>query len=139
MRKWTIIILACAVAIAMSVDSAVAMSHDHDASHHSLSPFDSSKDHLSHHCVLSGHSTNNPCPHMLKNLKSAKTDAITISVDCGGASNQKSRASIEVNKQKVSADFREHTCLSGIYKLYSSVSSYSFFLQTPLYHPPRFI
>lgn len=54
---------------------------DHD--HHSMeSPFHNEPDGKPVHCVLLGHSINNPCPHIL-NPKS-QTQRIAIGPDCGG-------------------------------------------------------
>lgn len=54
--------------------------------HNAANPFN--KTNLNLHCLLKGHSLDNPCPHILKHLGS-KSLLYLIGADCGGSHSQK--------------------------------------------------
>ncbi len=136
MRILIAIFLMSWVTILVTSGTVTAMSHDHHTSHHSISPFDKSNE-LPQHCVLKGHSINNPCPHLMKDSKSV--NSITIAADCGGTPYEKQTVPQSANKQKVFLDTRKNHDLQNRYILSIVTSDYSLLLHTPLFHPPRFI
>ncbi len=136
MRRLIAIFLVCWVTILVTSGSVAAMSHDHHTSHHSISPFDKSKE-LPHHCALKGHSINNPCPHLLRDSKPA--NSIAIATDCGGTPYEKQTVPQGANKQKVFLDTGKIHPLLTRHSLSIFASDYSLLLHTPLFHPPRFI
>jgi len=136
MRKFIATFLLCGVAILVASNVTMAMPHDHHSSHHSISPFDKSKE-LPHHCALKGHSINNPCPHLLKDSKSV--NSIAIATDCGGTPYKKQTVSQSANKQKVFLYTGKNQDLPSRHSLSIFANDYSLTLHTPLFHPPRFI
>ncbi len=80
MQKWAITFLVGVMVIFITSGSVSAKSHNHHISHQLVSPFDKTME-LPNHCVLKGHSLNNPCPH----LKKESVNSLTIAAYCGGA------------------------------------------------------
>lgn len=124
----------CGVVLLVASGTATAMSHDHHT--HSVSPFDQNKE-LPHHCVLKGHSINNPCPHIVRDSKSA--DTIAIATDCGGAPYEKQTVPQNTNKQKVFLVNGKPHIQPSRNSLGIVTSDYSLILPRSLFHPPRFI
>lgn len=136
MQKLTTIFLICVGVILATSGSVAAMSHDHHPSHHAVSPFDKGKE-LPPHCALNGHSINNPCPHLMKGLKSA--NSTVIAVDCGGTPNEKQALPENAKKQKVLSVIGKNSGFPDRHSIHIARCGYSFALHIPLFHPPRFI
>ena len=59
--------------------SSIAAAHEHHTTHHSISPFDKTKERHSLHCALKGHRMDQVCPEISLN----NTIRELISSDCG--------------------------------------------------------
>lgn len=125
------------VGVILAVSGSVAaMSHDHHISHQAVSPFDKGKE-LPPHCALNGHSMHNPCPHLMKDLKSV--NSTVIAADCGGTPYGKQNPPENAKKQKVLSATGKNSGLQNGHNIRTAGNGYSFVLYSPLFHPPRFI
>lgn len=123
-------ILFLLMALFLSAPAHAGLHHDH----HSLdSVFQKASKGKHAHCVLRGHSQNNPCPHILHPKGPQKN--IVIGTDCGGASLPVSLPSI----QKISL-INEGPIQKSLSSSKYQLDSFALYLGSSLNtidHPPK--
>jgi len=120
----------------MSTSSAFA-SGDHRHHHHDpMSPF--GKTNLNLHCLLKGHSLDNPCPHILKHL-GEKSLPYFIGSDCGGSPSQNNALSSGFDFSFVEFPVDTNTFSSPERALKSRLEKRSFLYFESIKPPPRFL
>ncbi len=81
-----ILVVSLFFASGLFTTSSAFANSDHQHHHHnSTSPFN--KTNLNQHCLLKGHSLDNPCPHTMKHLGSKDLPSF-IGSDCAGSPSQ---------------------------------------------------
>ncbi len=134
MHNWVTKFLVGVLVIFITSSSVSWEPHDHPATHHLISPFNKTMQ-LPNHCILQGHSLNNPCPH----LKKESVHSLTISAYCGGAPFEKQTVPEGTKAQKVFFESDKYLDLPNYHSIFASIDNYSFILSSPLFHPPQLV
>jgi hypothetical protein len=117
----------------LSVPAHAGLHHDHISID---SPFHKASKGKPVHCVLLGHSINNPCPHIL-NPKS-QTQRIAIGPDCGGLPfPSKSIPFPPLNKFFLNYENLFQKPLAGAKKYYYPPDLYNTSIFRSIDHPPQ--
>jgi hypothetical protein len=131
-----ILVFSLCIASAFVLASTAFASGDHQHDHDSISPF--GKTSLNLHCLLKGHSLNNPCPHILKHL-GGKSLPHFIGSNCGGSPSQNNIISSGFDFHFVEFPIKINSIFSAerTPKLRSEISSFLFY--ESIKPPPRFL